>query len=281
MKTLPLRSLFRKAALGAAFVVLALAPAAATEPVLISYEASPSHGFDLPKLPAASYAVRAAFAVQALSDIVPKIAHAVGVDDAKIVSEVTPGGYLLKTNASLQTMADLDDAAADRFAAALGYVFRQDSVLVSRLDEPTGATDFVTVTFPRDKLNSTVAQAFFEKAASIEKGLGGGYTAFGDDQIFLNVTDSEGKPYSGLDHAAFLAGLTRAAAEFGPLKPTVSNNGKAVARFVGNDWQAQPEGEGYVARLGGPASPVAAKLDAISADYAALVEAAAKRYGWK
>jgi hypothetical protein len=279
--SLLLHSMFGKAALGAAFVVMAASTAQAVEPVLISYEAAPSSGFELPKLDQATYAVRAAFALQALSDIVPKIAAAAGVPDSKMVSEVTPGGYLLKTNASLQTMADLDDEAADRFAASLGYVFRQYSVLISRLDDPTGKTDFVKVTFPRDKLDSSVAQAFFEKAASVDKGLGGGYTAFGDDQIFLNVTDADGKPYSGLDHAAFLAGLEKAAAEFEPVKPTVSNKGKAVARFVENDWATKSAGEDYIARLGGPGSELVKKLDAIEVDYAASVESAAKRYGWK
>ncbi|ARO32474.1 hypothetical protein NXC14_PA00195 (plasmid) [Rhizobium sp. NXC14] len=43
-------------------------------------------------------------------------------------------------------------------------------------------------------------------------GLGAGYTAFGDEQIFLNVTNSQGEPYSGLDNAAFLDGLKRTAA---------------------------------------------------------------------
>ncbi|WEK49416.1 MAG: hypothetical protein P0Y66_17005 [Candidatus Kaistia colombiensis] len=278
---LPVRSKFGKAALGAAFVVMAATAAQAVEPVLISYEAAPSAGFELPKLGQASYAVRSAFALQALSDIVPKIAAAAGVDASKMVSEVTPGGYLLRTNASLQTMVDLDDEAADRFAAALGYVFRQESVLVSRLDDPAGTTDFVTVSFPRDKLDSAVAQAFFEKAASVEKGLGGGYTAFGDDQIFLNVTDGDGKPYSGLDHEAFLAGLLKAATEFQPVTPKVTNNGKAVARFVGNDWQAQPAGEAYAARLGGAGSDAVKKLDAIEVTYAGMVESAAPRYGWK
>jgi hypothetical protein len=40
--------------------------------------------------------------------------------------------------------------------------------------------------------------------------LGGGYTAFGDEQIFLNVTNSEGELYSGLDDATFQGGLKRA-----------------------------------------------------------------------
>jgi hypothetical protein len=31
-----------------------------------------------------------------------------------------PGGYLLKTNASLQSQGELDDAAADHLAASFG-----------------------------------------------------------------------------------------------------------------------------------------------------------------
>ncbi|HEV7286797.1 MAG TPA: hypothetical protein VGN75_18245, partial [Kaistia sp.] len=79
---LPMRSKFGKAALGAAFVVMAATAAQAAEPVLISYEAAPSSGFELPKLDQATYAVRAAFALQALTDIVPKIAAAAGVPDS-------------------------------------------------------------------------------------------------------------------------------------------------------------------------------------------------------
>ncbi|MCX5496771.1 hypothetical protein OSH11_18840 [Kaistia dalseonensis] len=276
-----MRNIFAKAALGAAFFVMASTIGHAAEPVLISYEATPSAGYDLPKLKDAGYAERAAFAEQALTAIVPKIAAAVGVDASKLASEVTPGGYLLKTNASLQSEADIDDATADKFAAGLGYVFRQYSVLVSRLDDPSGKTGFVTVEFPKDKLDAALAQSFFEKAASVDKGLGGGYTAFGDEQIFLNVTDSDGKPYSGLDNAAFLAGLQKAADSFEPQKLKVADSGTAAARFVDNDWDKQPAGDGYIARLGGAGSDVVKALDAVEADYAKLIDEAAAKYGWK
>ena len=182
----------------------------------------------------------------------------------------------MKTNASLQTEVDLEDSQADRFAAALGYVFRQYSVLVSELDDGDGKTGYVTVQFPENTLNAAVAQAFFEKAASVDKGLGGGYTAFGDDQIFLNVVDSKGKPYSGLDDAVFLAGLTKAAAEFGPPQPKIADSGTATARFIGNEWDKQPKGEAYVDILGGAGSETVKALDAIGTDYAKLVEAAFK-----
>jgi hypothetical protein len=145
-----LRSSLSKAALAAAFAVLAAGPVLADEPdsYLLSYEATPSAGFDLPKLEAAGYDERAAFAAKVLAEIVPKIADAVGVDANDLDTEVTPGGYLLKTNASLQTEAEVTSAEADRFAAGLGYVFRQYSVLVSGLDDASAKTGYVVVTFP-------------------------------------------------------------------------------------------------------------------------------------
>jgi hypothetical protein len=264
--------------LSAAFVALMIAvgsPALAdTDTFLFSYEATPSAGFDLPKLPSATYEQRADFSAKMLAGIVPRIAEAVGIDPGGLASEVTPGGYLLKTNASLQTQVDLEDSQAERFAAALGYVFRQYSILVSSLDDGEGKTGYVMVAFPENTLNATVAQTFFEKAASVDKGLGGGYTAFGDNQIFLNVVDGEGKPYSGLDNEAFLAGLTKAAAEFGPPKPKIADSGTATARFIGNEWDKQPKGEAYLDILGGADAETLKALDAIEADYAKLVEAA-------
>lgn len=273
----------RSGAIKAAFVVALMAatavvasPTLAADTFLLSYEATPSAGFDLPKLKGATYEQRADFSAKVLADLLPRIAKAVGIDPVSLSSEVTPGGYLLKTNASLQTQVDLDDTQADRFAAALGYVFHQYSVLVSELDDGEGKTGFVTVQFPENTLDATVAQAFFEKAASVDKGLGGGYTAFGDDQIFLNVVDGEGKPYSGLDDTAFLAGLTKAAAEFGPPQPKIADSGAATARFIGNEWDKQPKGEAYVDILGGAGADTVKVLDAIGTDYANLVEATFK-----
>lgn len=267
---------------GAALIALAShGVALADEQVLLSYEATPSAGFELPGLAKATYADRASFSEEVLKEIVPKIVAANGIDPKILATEVTPGGYLLKTNASLQTQGTLDDATADRLAASLGYIFHQYSVLVSRLDDKAGTTGFVVVEFPKDKLDAAVAQSFFEKAEAVQKGLGGGYTAFGDRQIFLNVKDGDGKPYSGLDDASFLDGLKRTATAFGDPKPEVIDNGVASARFIGNDWSKAKAGEDYVSQLGGADAALVKSLDAIGQDYAALVEAAAKSRGWK
>ncbi|MEH7876309.1 hypothetical protein V7799_00840 [Rhizobium laguerreae] len=126
----------------------------------MSYRATPCAGFHLPRLAQASYDDQATFSAEVSKDIVPNIITASGIDAATLRTEVTPGGYLLKTNASLQSEGDLDDAAADRLAGSLGYVFRQYRVLTSRLNDTTGNTDFVVVRFPQGSLNATVAQRF-------------------------------------------------------------------------------------------------------------------------
>jgi hypothetical protein len=275
-----LRTTLRAAVLAAIIPFAFHNTALADQKVLLSYEATPSAGFHLPQLAQASYDDRAAFSAEVLKEIVPKIIRANGIDPATLETEVTPGGYLLKTNASLQTEGDLDDTAADRLAGSLGYVFRQYSVLASRLNDTTGKTGFVVVRFPQDNLNATVAQKFFEAADETKKGLGGGYTVFGDEQIFLNVTNSEGKPYSGLDDATFQDGLKRTAASFGDPEPEVSSSGKATARFIGNDWEKAQRGEDYQRLLGGPDGELVKKLDEIGKDYASLVAKIAESKGW-
>ncbi len=275
-----LRTTVRAAVLAAIIPFAFLNTALADQKVLLSYEATPSAGFHLPRLAEASYDDRATFSAEVLKEIVPKIITANGLDPEALETEVTPGGYLLKTNASLQTEGDLDDATADRLAGSLGYVFRQYSVLASRLDDTTGKTGFVVVRFPQDSLNATVAQKFFEAADATKKGLGGGYTAFGDEQIFLNVTNSDGKPYSGLDDAAFQDGLKRTAASFADPKPEVSSSGKATARFISNDWEKSKQGEDYQSLLGGADGELVKKLDEIGRDYASLVAKTAESKGW-
>lgn len=154
--------------------------ALAKRKVLVSYRATPSAGFHLPRLSQSSYDDRATFSAEVSKDIVPKIITANGIDAATLRKEVTPGGYLLKTNASLQTVSDLDEAAANRLAGSLGYVFRQYRALTARLNDTTGKTGFVVVRFPQGSLNATVAQRFFEAADATKKVWSGGYAVFGD-----------------------------------------------------------------------------------------------------
>ena len=194
---------------------------------------------------------------------------------------MTPGGYLLRTNSSLQSRIAVDWRQADRVAAALGYVLRQSSVLVSDLADTKGGTGLAVVRFPRGSLTAAMAHSFFEHAARVHKGLGGGYTAFGDEMIFLNVRDEAGKPYSELDDRAFHRGLHTAAGSFKDGRAKVVRMGQAKAKFVGNSWRQKPNGEDYVALLGGAADPAVLRLKAVQDRHTAMLMEAAERWGWK
>ncbi len=252
-------------------LVAGTASAQNTPTLLLSYEATPFGllGLDGDGL---AYDAREEVTEAALAREVPAIFEAMGVAPDTVETLVMPGGYLLNTNASLQSSVTLDDAAADRLAAALGFAFRQWSVLVTDFEpQGDGDTGYGIVAF-EETLTGEAAHAFFLHAASVNEGLGGGYTAFDDEMIFLNVTDSRGDPYSGLPDEDFEAALREAAESYQAAPAQVTQTGRADARFIENDWEAHPNGEGYAETLGGPAT---ATLAAIRATHeAALREAA-------
>ena len=271
----------RRAFLALAAMSLAAGARAQNEapPQLLSYEAIPSVQLSL-DLDASTYAQRAEATEAALETLVPAIAAAVSLDGAGLDSEVTPGGYLLKTNASLQTRGSLEDEGAERLAAALGYVFRQWSVLVSQPgDAEEGRTGYVVLGFPEGALTPALAQAFFAFAAQTHQGLGGGYTAFGDEMLFLNLRGEDGAPYSGLADLDFAARLGLAAGSFSGAQAKVVEAGRAEARLVGNDWDAAPGGEDYAAIIGD--EDALAALDALRAEHDALILGFADRFGWR
>lgn len=235
----------------------------------------------------ASYEERAAFTREVAAGELPQILDLLEIPGESVMTEVTPGGYLLQTNASLQSSFEADDATADRFAAAVGYVFRQWSVLVTDFTpEGEGNTGYAVVTFADHPPTGEEAQEFFVHAASVNEGLGGGYTAFGHDLFFLNVTDENGNPYSGVDDETFIADLARAAESYAGQDATVSRSGRADARFIGNDWEASPNGEDYAENCGAAAPPPAsclgegmrAELDELRDAHEASLRAAAAQW---
>lgn len=266
---------------GAAFaaaVSAAWSVAAAEAVRLLSYEATPSVQSPV-DLGASTYEQRETLARAALAEIVPGVMAAVGVDPAALETRVTPGGYLLRTNASLQTRGPLTDAEARRLAAALGYVFRQWSVMVSELgDAAAGDTGYVAVGFPAGALTPSLAHGFFVHAAGVHEGLGGGYTAFGDVMVFLNVRDDHGAPYSGMGDLGFAARLGQAAGSFAEAQAKIADAGFASAVFVGNDWSADADGARYAAIIDDPEALAA--LDALREDHVALVERMGEAFGW-
>jgi len=151
----------------------------------------------------------------------------------KIATLVMPGGYKLETNASVQSSMEVDNETADRFAAALGYAFRQWSVLITDF-APSGDGDsaYGVITFAH-VIAAPDADAFFKHAAGINPALGEGFTAFDEEMFFLNVTDAQGKPQSGVDDQTFIADLGRAAQSYAAQKVQMTGTGRADARFLG------------------------------------------------
>ena len=266
--------------LGAGGVVALAALAARADTValqLISYEVIPS-GLSGIDLGASTYAQREAVTEAALESIAPRIIRAVGIDPTRLRTEVTPGGYLLETNPSLQARGALTDDEATRLAVAFGYVFRQSSVLISQPHDSEGRTGYVVVGFPQGALTPALAQSFFEFAAQTHKGLGGGYTAFGDEMVFLNVRDARDQPYSMLPDMTFSARLGRAAGSFTEAQAKIVDAGFAEARFVVNDWDAAPMGEDYMTQMGDP--EVFGALAPLRREHEAMVRRMAAGYGW-
>ncbi|MGE4248003.1 MAG: hypothetical protein AB7F09_01350 [Parvibaculaceae bacterium] len=247
-----LQKLLKLAAFSLVFLAAAMSLAEGEEPrpsLLFSYEVLnfDVHKIDPAKLP---FARRAELTQAALQDELPQILAVLDLPGDKIATLMMPGGYKLETNASLQSAFEVDDKTADLFAAALGYTFRQWSVLVTDFaPEGPGDTAYGVITFDH-ALSGPEADAFFQHAAKINPALGNGFTAFDEEMFFLNVTDGTGKPYSGVDDKTFLADLAKAAQSYAAEKVEMTGTGRADARFIENDWQSSPDGEDYAKRLG-------------------------------
>lgn len=255
-------------------LLLAFGPAAAQSPLLFSYEALPAAQIVLPKAKTAPYADRDRLARTVADELVPAIIDAMKFDPTRAKTEVAPGGYLLETNPSLQTTLAIGHAEARRLAAALGYVLRQGSVLVSDCGDPAGTAAYAAIRFDRPP-DADLAHKFFLHAAAIEKGLGGGYSVTGGRMLFINLAGADGKPFSGLGSDAFVAGLRRASQSFPGA--ALAASGKCRAYLVENDWSKSTNGEGYAAQLG----PGGGGLMLLRLKHTAMVESFASRHGWR
>lgn len=257
-------------------LLVVVATAADAQPVqLLSFEAIPVAQIALPKAKDAPYAQKEDVARTVADQLVPAILRAAGIDSGAARTQVFPGGYLMRTDPALQTRVAATEAVAGRLAAALGYVLRQGSVLVSDLAARDGDQLQVTLRFPARSLTSERAQAFFAKAAQLDKGLGGGYSALGDAMVFINLRGADGKPMSGLDDDRFLALMKQACEGFQDC--AADGSGKIRSKLVANDWKTAPNGETYAKAL----SDVLPELERLRQRHTAMIDDAATKNGWK
>jgi len=224
------------AALGVA-LSLACTPAQAAE-WLIAFQAVPDRAD-------AVYNQQAVQTAGLASELGPSILAAVGLDPGAFDAEVVIGGYRGRISPSVVLHVDGDLATADRLAAAVGFVFMQDSVLVWQ-DMDTGGTFAAFVAFP--SLSPTLADFFFRNAIAVNLGLGGGFTARDNRLLFLNLRDGSGKPLSNLEDDGFAAGLRQAAKAFGDI--AVVTTARADAHLLARDAYAATLGQDPMPGLG-------------------------------
>lgn len=210
-------------------------------------------------------AARARSSYRIAEATLPKILDVVGLGNRGLKIQHTVGGYMLETNPSTRVSGRISSLKAQVLASAIGYTYRQDSVLVARLDATNGDTDYVTVTFPKGELTTKEADAFFQHLGKVNKSLGGGYAVKDDTMLLLNVRGPQG-PYSGLNPDQFEELVHGAAESYDSPIELAVERGRALAAvtIAENDWETQPNGEGYQAGLHRTRRPeVARALDRI------------------
>lgn len=133
---------------------------------------------------------------------------------------------MAKINPAVLLTLEIQETQAQRVAAAFGHIFTQSAVLIWR--EAGDGSLMVAVTLPA--VTPNLADLFFRNAAAVEPGLAGGFTARGNQLLFINLRGGDGKPFSGLDDERFAAALERAAGQFGGIA-SVSTS-RVSARLV-------------------------------------------------
>jgi hypothetical protein len=180
---------------------------------------------------------------------------------------VAAGGFEGATNPSY--VATVDDSGPDAASArdvdvldnALGYVLNQGGTVHFSADNAKAyafALDYAVVTFP-GMLSGDEARLLFETLGIIDPALYSGQFAgftqvqFGssstnNSMLFLQPAVTKQQFISGIDALA----KTEPGAVYFPLKPGgTPTTARAGIAFPGNDWLAFPNGDQYLANIGG------------------------------
>lgn len=172
-------------------------------------------------------------------------------------STISTGAYEGKVTPNVISRIVLrkDDGAyvtdiANKYAAIMGYILKQDAVPWYRPDIRGGKLDSVgfDVAFDVD-LTPELEQALFNHINSLIPDIG--YTKVDGNLQFINFRDENGKPMSGISDKKFEERLLDALRSFPEEIDFGVDPFRAQSNYIFNDWKENRNGESYIETYGG------------------------------
>jgi len=170
---------------------------------------------------------------------------------------------------------------ADKTAAIIGYVTKQDAVPWYRAD-PTASGKMASKGY-KVTVNQDITQDFEE---SLFKHLdevmpGVGFTRVDNSFDFINFRGDDGKPFFMKD-APYIDTLQTALEKFGGDKVEFTITPfRAESAYIYNNWKENPDGKGYLERFSPrQLTDIQPTLDNWRKDYDSIAEEFGKEYGW-
>lgn len=204
-------------------------------------------------------------------------------------SQFSIGAYenLIAPNVITKLVLQKDDGdyltdVANKYAAIIGYVTKQDAVPWYRADPTAGGKDAskgYRVTATNAEANPGFEERLFKHLN--EKIPGIGFTRVGNSFDFINFRDVEsGKPYMMSDKQ-YLDKLQSALESFDKDVDFDVEPFRAKSGWISNDWTENTNGQGYLERFS-PAELTNLRryIEGWSADYERIADQFGKEYGW-
>lgn len=204
-------------------------------------------------------------------------------------SQFSIGAYenLIAPNVITKLVLQKDDGdyltdVANKYAAIIGYVTKQDAVPWYRADPTAGGKDAskgYRVTATNAEANPGFEERLFKHLN--EKIPGIGFTRVGNSFDFINFRDSEsGKPYMMSDKQ-YLDKLQGALESFDKAVDFDVEPFRAKSGWISNDWTENTNGQGYLERFS-PAelADLRRDIEGWSAAYDRIADQFGQEYGW-
>jgi hypothetical protein len=204
-------------------------------------------------------------------------------------SEFSVGAYenLIAPNVITKLVLQKDDGdyltdVANKYAAIIGYVTKQDAVPWYRADPTAGGKDAskgFRVTPTNVDANPNFEERLFKHLNQEMPGIG--FTRVGDSFDFINFRDVDsGKPF-GLSDKQYFDKLEKALKAFDQDVNFEIEDFRAKSGWISNNWTENKNGEGYLQRFSpDELADIRRDIEGWSADYQRIADQFGEEYGW-